>query len=433
MITNTWSNFILKGQIIYSKLDWSVSYNENAYIVCQSGKVEGVYESLPDDFRFYPIIDCKDQLIIPGMSDLHVHAPQYPFRGLGMDLELLEWLGTHTFPEEAKYQDMTYAHKAYSIFVDDLLHSTTTRACIFATIHTEATLDLMAQLETSGLHTYVGKVNMDRNGSPQLQEESAAASYEATREWIISANKRFKHTLPMLTPRFIPTCSDELMGKLHILQTEFSLPLQSHLSENLNEIDWVQRLMPSSKFYGDAYHQFGLFGGKVPTVMAHCVYSPEEEIKLMKQNNVYVAHCPESNINLSSGIAPIRKYMNEGLHIGLGSDVAAGTGLSLLKSMAMAIQVSKLYYRLVDPTKKPLTTEEVFYLATLGGGSFFGRVGSFIPGYAFDAVVIDDSAIKAPRSLTLKERLERILYYCDQVQVTEKYVDGHKLNIKTST
>ncbi|WP_054741464.1 amidohydrolase family protein [Cellulosilyticum ruminicola] len=429
MITNKQSNFILKGQIIYSKPDWSVSYNENAYIVCEEGKVEGVYENLPDAFKAYPIIDCKEQLIIPGMSDLHVHAPQYPFRGLGMDLELLEWLNNHTFPEEAKYQDITYAHKAYSIFVDDLLYSTTTRACIFATIHPEATLDLMSQLEASGLYTYVGKVNMDRNGSPRLQEESAAASYKATREWIISANKSFKHTLPMLTPRFIPTCSDELMNKLHTLQTEFNLPLQSHLSENLSEINWVKQLVPTSKFYGDAYHQFGLFGGEVPTVMAHCIYSPEEEIKLMKQNNVYIAHCPESNTNLSSGIAPIRKYMEEGLNIGLGSDVAAGTGLSLLKSMAMAIQVSKLYYCLVDQDKKPLTTEEVFYLATLGGGSFFGKVGSFMPGYAFDVVVIDDSAIKAPRSLSLKERLERILYYSDQVQITEKYVDGQKLKI----
>ena len=421
--------FILKGHVIYAKQDQSLCYDENAYVVCKANKVEGVYQDLPENLRNNPIIDYKDQLIIPGMSDLHLHAPQYPFRGLGMDLELLEWLNTNTFPEEAKYQNINYAHEAYSIFTNDLLHSTTTRACIFATIHPEATLDLMQQLENSGLHTYVGKVNMDRNGSPDLQEASADASYEATKSWIIEANKRFAHTKPMLTPRFIPTCSDELMRKLKALQTEFKLPLQSHLSENLAEINWVKELVPTSKFYGDAYHQFGLFGGSVPTIMAHCIYSPKEEIKLMKENNVYIAHCPESNTNIVAGIAPIRHYLDENLHIGLGSDVAGGTSLSLLKAMAMAIQVSKLYYRVIDQNKKPLTTEEAFYLATLGGGSFFGKVGSFLPGYAFDAVVLDDSALKTPRTLSLKERLERMIYYPDKLQIAAKYVDGTALNL----
>ena len=424
MMPNHNATFILKGHVIYAKQDQSVCYCANAYVVCKDGKVEGVYENIPNHFSNYVIIDYKDKLIIPGMSDLHVHAPQYPFRGLGMDLELLEWLNTNTFPEEAKYQNLTYAHEAYSIFTNDLLHSTTTRACIFATIHPEATLDLMQQLENSGLHTYVGKVNMDRNGSPDLQEVSATASYEATRNWIIEANKRFTHTKPILTPRFIPTCSDELMRKLKALQTEFNLPLQSHLSENLDEINWVKELVPSSKFYGDAYHQFGLFGGEVPTIMAHCIYSPKEEIKLMKENNVYIAHCPESNTNIVAGIAPIRQYLDENLHIGLGSDVAGGTSLSLLKAMAMAIQVSKLYYRIIDATKKPLTTEEAFYLATLGGGSFFGKVGSFLPDYAFDAVVLDDSSLKTPRTLSLKERLERMIYYSDKLEIIAKYVDG---------
>lgn len=429
MMPNTNSVFILKGQIIYAKPDHSVRYLENAYVVCQSGKIEGIYETLPSHLGTFPIIDYKDKLIIPGMSDLHVHAPQYPFRGLGMDLELLDWLNTNTFPEEAKYQNLAYAHEAYSIFTDDLIHSTTTRACIFATIHTEATLDLMEQLEKSGLHTYVGKVNMDRNGSPDLQEENATASYEATRNWIIDAQKKFVHTKPILTPRFIPSCSDELMIKLKSLQEEYQLPFQSHLSENLDEIKWVQELVPSSKFYGDAYHQFGLFGGKVPTIMAHCIYSSKEEIKLMKENNVYIAHCPESNTNIVAGIAPIREYLDKNLHIGLGSDVAGGTSLSLLKAMAMAIQVSKLYYRVIDTTKKPLTTEEAFYLATLGGGSFFGKVGSFLPGYDFDAVVLDDLSLKTPRSLSLKDRLERILYYSDRLQIVAKYVEGQALTL----
>ena len=422
-------SLILKGNIIYADLDKHIHYMPNAYIICENQKVQDVYHNLPSSYSLLPIIDYGNQLIIPGMSDLHLHAPQYTFRGLGMDLELIEWLQTNTFPEEAKYKDLDYAQEAYTIFTHDLLHSTTTRACIFATLHTQATLLLMNLLEESGLRTYVGKVNMDRNGSKDLQEESAEIAYEDTKEWIIKAQSLFTYTKPILTPRFIPSCTDALMQKLKSLQVEFNLPMQSHLSENLDEIEWVKSLVPTSKFYGDAYHQFGLFGNNVPTIMAHCVYSNEDEVQLMKQNGVYIAHCPESNINIASGIAPIRHYLDEGLHVGLGSDVAGGSSLSLLKAMALAIQSSKLYYRLVDTTKKPLTSEEAFYLATLGGGSFFGKVGSFLKDYEFDAVVLDDSMIQTPRALSLKERLERALYQTDQIKITAKYVAGHRLKL----
>ena len=259
------------------------------------------------------------------MVDLHVHAPQYTFRGLGMDLELLEWLNINTFPEEAKYKNIEYAEKAYKLFVDDLKSGTTTRACIFATIHNEATLLLMELLEKSNLCTYVGRVNMDRNSSENLCESSAQTSLEETNTWILKSMEKFKKTKPILTPRFVPSCSDKLMDGLGIIQRKFHLPVQSHLSENISEVSWVKKLNPKSYCYGDAYDMFGLFGGNGKTVMAHCVHSTEEEIELMKKNKVFIAHCPESNINLSSGIAPIRKYLKLGMNVGLGSDVAGGS------------------------------------------------------------------------------------------------------------
>lgn len=364
------------------------------------------------------------KLIIPGMTDLHVHGPQYAFRGLGMDLELLDWLNANTFPEESRFEDLAYAKKAYEIFVSDLRNSTTTRACIFATLHTEATLLLMDLLEKSGLHTYVGKVNMDRNGTPALQEKDSDTSYADTEKWILHSLQAYSNTKPILTPRFIPSCSDELMRKIKKLEKRYHLPVQSHLSENINEIAFVKELVPSSSCYGDAYRQFGLFGNEVPTIMAHCVYSNKEEIELMKRSGVYIAHCPESNINLASGIAPVRKYLEEDMHVGLGSDIAAGSSLNLLKSMAMAIQASKIYYRLVDQSKKPLAFSEVFYLATLGGGSFFGKAGTFLKGYAFDAVILDDSHIRSPRKMNLEERMERAMYLTDEIKIIHKYING---------
>ena len=345
-----------------------------------------------------------------------------------MDLELLDWLKTNTFPEESKYRDTEYARKAYDIFVKNLTHGATTRACVFATIHNEATLLLMDRLEEAGIEAMVGKVNMDRNSPDYLREASAEESAKATREWIRAVSERhYEHVQPILTPRFTPSCSDELMELLHDIQKETGLPVQSHLSENLGEIAWVQELCPWAEFYGDAYDHFGMFGGKCRTIMAHCVYSGEEEIRRMKENGVFIAHCPESNTNISSGIAPVRRYLDEQIPVGLGSDVAGGTTENLFAAMRHAIQVSKLRWRLSDQGLKALTVEEVFYLASKGGGAFFGKVGSFEPGYEFDAVVLDDTRLEHPQPLDIKQRLERVIYLGDEREVAGKYVAGRKI------
>jgi guanine deaminase len=214
------------------------------------------------------------------------------------------------------------------------------------------------------------------------------------------------------------------MGMLFDLQQEFNVPLQSHLAESLAEIEWVRRLCPTCKTYAGAYDRFGLFGGEIPTIMAHCVWSDEDEIAMMREKNVYIAHCPQSNMNLSSGIAPVRRFLNNDISVGLGSDVAGGCHTSIFKAMAAAIQVSKLHYCLVDQQELPLSVTEAFYLGTLGGGSFFGNVGSFNAGYEFDAIVIDDADIYAPFPLTIEERLARVIYFSDDRHIQEKYVRG---------
>ena len=422
------TTFALCGNIIFTKEIGTFEILERQYLVCEDGRVAGIYPVLPKKLQDIPVEDVGKQLIIPGLTDLHVHAPQYSFRGLGMDLELLDWLNTNTFPEESKYRDPDYAKKAYGIFAESLKHSATTRACVFATVHKDATLLLMDELEESGISALVGKVNMDRNSPDDLRESSAAASAEATREWLSAVSKRqYQHIRPILTPRFIPSCTDQLMQLLHEIQKETGLPMQSHLSENLGEISWVQELCPWSEFYGDAYAHFGMFGGSCRTIMAHCVYSGEEEIKLMKENGVFIAHCPESNTNLSSGIAPVRRYLNEKLQVGLGSDVAGGTTENLFAAMRHAIWASKLRWRMTDQSLAPLTVEEAFFLASKGGGAFFGKVGSFEPGYEFDAVILNDVRLKHPQPITTKERLERIVYLGDEREVAGKYVAGQKV------
>lgn len=423
----TEKNFALRGNICFSLgIDEFVTA-EDSWVVCENGISRGVFKELPAEYKDFQQIIYQDKLIIPGLTDLHVHAPQYAFRGLGMDLELIDWLNTNTFPEEMKYADLGYARESYRIFAEDLVLSATTRACIFGTIHAEATIELMELLELSGMKGYVGKVNMDRNSPKELCEKSAEHSIQSTVEWLETAAKKFKNIQPILTPRFIPTCSDELMKQLSLLQKQFHLPMQSHLSENMGEVEWVKELCPDVSFYGAAYDKYGLFGNECRTIMAHCVQSGEEEMELMKNQGVFIAHCPQSNTNLASGIAPVRKFLEKGIKTGLGSDVAGGFGLSIFRAMADAIQCSKLRWRLTDQALAPLKFTEAFYLATKGGGEFFGKVGSFEEGYEFDALVLDDSNLKHPQKLNVGERMERFIYLSNEQNIISKYVSGCRL------
>lgn len=420
------AEFVLKGNIIYSEDAETLKLVEHGYLVCEDGISKGVFETLPETYATASLTDFGDMVILPGLSDLHMHAPQYAMRSNGMDMELLDWLETYTFPVESRYEQLDYANAAYGRLVEDIRKSATTRACIFGTIHNQATLLLMEMLETAGVRGYVGKVNMDRNSPDYLREESAKASIEATRSWLTKCI-HLNNIKPILTPRFIPSCSDELMYALGKLQEETGIPVQSHLSENYEEIAWVKELCPESENYGDAYDRFGLFGTNGKTIMAHCVHSSEEEIERMKERGVFIAHCAQSNTNLSSGVAPARVYLERGMKIGLGSDIAGGYTLSIFRAMADSIQSSKLRWRLLDDSFAPLSIEEAFYMGTVGGGEFFGKVGSFAEGYEFDAVIIDDSRLLPPHTLTLRERLERIIYLSDDREIVGKYVAGEKL------
>jgi len=210
---------------------------------------------------------------------------------------------------------------------------------------------------------------------------------------------------PIVTPRFIPTCTPQLLEACADVARRYGLPVQSHLSENRSEIALVRRLEPDSRGYGDAYRRYGLFG-QTPTVMAHAVWSDADERRLIKEGDVMVAHCPASNFNLASGVAPVRTYLDEGIRVGLGSDISGGHDLSMFRMMVYAIQASKIHYQRSNHAMPFLSLSEAFWMATKSGGSFFGRVGSFEEGYDFDALVIDDGDLFSDE-YTLLERLER--------------------------
>ena len=397
---------IYRANILFTKERTHFEVIERGYVVVDdSGRVVEVTEHLSEEHEGVEVVDYGDRLLIPAMNDLHVHAPQYRNQGIAMDLELLPWLQNYTFPEEMKYCDTKYAERMYRRFVHDMWRFGTMRACLFATIHKESTLLLMNIFKETGMGALVGKVAMNRNCPEGLTEtvDDMVQGYEE----LIKECGEDSLVRPIITPRFVPSCTPEMLRACGELAAKYQLPVQSHLSENKDEIAWVKELEPESTCYGDAYDRYGLFG-QTPTVMAHCVWSDGEELELIKRRGVVVAHCPTSNFNVASGMAPIRKFLDEGVKVGLGSDISGGHDLSIFRMMVYAIQVSKMHYQ-QNHNVPFLSLSEVFWIATKSAGSFFGRVGSFEPGYEFDALVIDDSDLNHD-NYTLLERLERYIY-----------------------
>lgn len=418
--------FALKGNIVFTETNKRFTAIEGGYIISKDGIVVGVFKELPEGYSNIEIDDYGEKIIIPGMADLHIHAPQFPYRGLGMDLELLPWLDTYAFKEEAKYANDEYACAAYERFCTALKRSVTSHASVFSTLHVGGTNVLMDLLDKSGMYAYVGKVNMDRN-SPDFLIEDTQKSIDDTEGWAKSTSDKYEKIKPVITPRFIPTCTDELMLGLGDIAAKYNAPVQSHLSEAKREIAFVGSLYPNFQSEGEIYDKYGLFG-TTPTVMAHCVYPTDEELDLIAKNGVYIAHCPQANMNIVAGIAPIRKMLDRGIHIGLGSDIAGGFSASILRAISDAIQVSKLYSMVIDDKCKPLTLPEVFYMATKGGGSFFGKTGSFESGYGMNAVVIDDEDFNQGYDFSIEQRLERIVYLSGDRDIFAKYVDGQRVH-----
>lgn len=415
-------NLVIKGDIVFTKERGKFTIFEDSYLYIEDGKVKSISNSLENIYKDYTLKDYSDKIIIPGFVDLHLHAPQFPNRGLGLDKELIPWLNTYTFPEEGKYSELDYSGKVFRKVIRELWRSGTTRSVVFSSVFKNSTKLLMDLFIESGLGAYVGKVNMDRNTTPLLTE-STNDSLVDTEEIIKEYENKSDLVKFIITPRFIPTCSSELLEGLGALAIKYNVPIQSHLNENKNEVIWVKELYPQSKNYASVYDDFGLFG-QTKTIMAHCIYNTDDEINLMRENNVFVAHCPFSNFNLSSGIAPIRKYLNNELNIGLASDISGGDVLSIPKIMVGAIQASKMTWCNEDRNMNPLTVEEAFYLGTKGGGKFFGKVGSFEEGYEFDALVIDTDNLHCGKDLSIEEKIQQFIYIGNEDNIIERYVAG---------
>ncbi|KAI0984715.1 hypothetical protein GJ496_006845 [Pomphorhynchus laevis] len=408
----------IKGNFIFCINRNEVKCIKNAYILLEQGIVVSFQTSLPDDTK---ILDYSDKIIIPAFTDLHTHAGQIANIGIGYNKPLLDWLVKTTFHEEKRFENLDYAKVQYRKFVRELWFHGLLHSVVMPTLHKDATKFLIDELVRSGLYCYVGKVNMDIPLEDTLSEDTAD-SVKST-EWLIDYTQSLNSNKVKyaVCPRFVLSCTPELMTQLGAISQRRKLPVHSHLSENQDEIKQVHQLYPKCPNYASVYEHFKLLSSQ-PTVMAHCVYSDKQigEAEILENENTWIAHCPTSNSNLSSGIAPIAKLYQK-LKIGLGSDVSGGHTFDMFEIMRHCVQCSKLRTVVDESSSSELSFIHAFYMATMGGGSFFGEVGSFLPGYKFNALAIN---YVQNTDEGLLHSLERLIFTGSSYCIQSRFING---------
>lgn len=413
---------IYRGNIVFTKDKDAFQIYEHGYIVVDSyGIIEDVYAELPEEYTDIDVKDYGERLIIPGFTDLHLHPNQYPNIGLGYDMELMPWIETYAIPCIEYFKTREDTVRIWSAFIRDLWRYGIMRSVQFGPLDEGSTDVLFDMMIQSGLSCYLGKNHTDfkkDRHDVETTEESIDSAMRLYRKW--EGRSELVHYI--LTPSFAPGCTRKILDWVGETARTYGIPVQSHLDENRTEIQMVKDRFPESSNYSDVYVQSDMFGNGVRTVMAHCIHTTEDEIQLLRDPDIFVAHCVHSNLDLASGVMPLRRYLDEGIQVGLGSDISGGHTLNMMDIMRTTIEASKYYF--VKEGMKPVSVSEVFYLATKGGGSFFGRVGSFEPGYVFDALVVDDDALPDMRGADITERVERFIYNGDDRQIKVRFCNG---------
>lgn len=427
----------IRGTFVHAPMRGELEVLEDTVIsVGPDGRITAV-ASAADGAPVGTIELPEGQLVLPGFVDLHIHAPQYPQLGMALDVPLEVWLGKYTFPLEAQYADLTFARERYETLVSDLLASGTTTALYFATVHREATQLLAEICLRQGQRALVGKVVMDDPAScpDYYRDASAEAAVAETRAVIdyVRALPDNDRVLPVITPRFIPSCTDAALSSLGKLAAECDCHVQTHCSES----DWAHgyALDRYGKTDTAALAGFGLLRRK--TVLAHSVFLTDDDMATIRDAGAGVAHCALSNMYFGNAVFPLRRALEKGLHVGLGTDISGGPSGSMLEACRATAQASRMLEDGVDAMDSRETRGvphsridmlTAFHLATAGGGVALDLpVGLFRPGYHFDALVVDPSAEAGTIRLfgaDPAERVEQILYTASRPNIAQTFVGG---------
>lgn len=356
------------------------------------------------DIRVIDVSNDPSKFFVPGFVDTHIHASQYPNVGIGLESLLLDWLAEYTFPleERIKEDNWDVMGDVYRKVIQRTLQNGTTCASYFTTIDERTSCRFAELCLQAGQRSFVGKVCMDHNDTyPQYQEsfDECQTSMKSLVKFVTSINPPDEKLVsPIVTPRFAPVCTRELLKWLGEFASELQLPIQTHISENKKEIELVAELFPECPSYASVYSQHKLLTNT--TILAHGVHLTEDERELVKQHQCSISHCPTSNSFLTSGEAPVKQYLQEKINVSLGTDVSGGFSSSILSVIRQAILVSHhLAMKSDDPEEEKLTIAECIYMATKGGAkavNLENTIGTFEIGKRFDAQLIDLESKDSP-------------------------------------
>jgi len=432
--------FTLRAAVLHTPAPDTLEHWPDALIVVDaSGSIQSVQPyngQTPDNLLTLP----PGHILLPGLIDLHIHAPQWPQLGTALDLPLEQWLQDHTFPLEARYADSDFAAGVYGAMVPALLANGTTTALYFGSIHLPATQILAETCLRHGQRALVGRVAMDNPElcPPEYRDASAAQAEADTRSLIdaIRALPGNESALvrPVITPRFIPACTDDLLHRLGKLAAETGCHVQTHASES----DWEHEHVLDRCGCSDteALGGFGLLTRR--SVLAHGNLLGDDDLALIRETGAAVAHCPLSNAYFAGAVFPLRRALAHGVRVGLGTDIAGGAHPSMLDSARMAITASRMLETGVDPALpagrrgRPgarIDATTALWLATAAGGAALDLpIGQFRPGYQFDAIAISPgSNLTLPPGEAPARLLERIIHTASRANVARVWVAGREV------
>ena len=419
-------------------VEQSYEYFEDGILLIENGKVAqvGAAAELLPKLAGVDVQHYRDALITPGFIDTHIHYPQTGMIA-SYGEQLLDWLNTYTFPTERQFEDKAHASDVAAIFLKELLRNGTTTALVFGTVHPQSVDAFFEQADKLNLRMIVGKVLMDDPAScpDYYRDPSAEVAIDETRSVInhIRALPDNDRVLPVITPRFIPSCTDAALAGLGALAAECGCHVQTHCSES----DWAHGY--AIERYGKtdtaALDGFGLLTRQ--TVLAHSVFLTDDDMATVKARGAGVAHCALSNMYFANAVFPLRRALDAGLHVGLGTDISGGPSASMLEACRTTVQAARLLADGVNPDDSRETRGvpgsrvdmlTAFHLATAGGGIALNLdIGVFRPGYHFDALIIDPAAEAGTIRLfggEASERIEQILYTASRPNIVATYVGG---------
>lgn len=389
-------------------------------VIMACGAYAAVKAAAPEDVRE---LDHRPHLIVPGLIDTHLHFPQMQVMA-SYAADLLEWLNTYTFPEECRFVETAHAERIARHFFDEMIRHGTTTATAYCSVHKTSADAFFAESLKRGMCMVAGKVMMDRN-APQGLLDTPEMSYDETRAVIADWHGKGRNHVA-ITPRFAITSTPEQMEVAKSLVGEFpDLHVQTHLSENRDEIAYTSQLYPEATDYTDVYARYGLLGPK--SLFGHCIHLSEREADAMSETGSVAVFCPTSNLFLGSGLFPLRalKRRQKPVRVSVASDIGGGTSYSMLKTLDEAYKILQLQGERLNPF-------DSFYMMTRGNAealSLADRIGTLEPGSDADLTVLDMAAtpamaLRAEVVNSLADELFLLQTMGDDRAVVETYVAG---------